>query len=404
MFDSFSTKYFRFARFAFFMEPEQSKDVFMAAVKERDITEARDLNTVERLTTAQDVLPLTPQCTPREIDVLSQRFDRVVEVLWWPVSLQEARSCGAHAPATSVLLRVRIDESMLAELNDIIPDGVRTRPGDTAAILANRLESCKWFDEIHVKRGGCGPLLKLLVSSVYAQPRRVTWSVLVSGPEADADGDLVQILYLYGQFGHCPKDVRSRPMPRAVENLMLLLWQVAHPLLGTCSKAQPPLICQLLVYHALFNGCIGRHRDFFTSADAVDALVEGIDVFSEGSSRPIPTEGLSQIPMSDVLVWTTGTATMALQLSFPEKLSDRGVRERKSYTIHPRFSVPCMDGTLFIFTTFDDLHFCHEAKFLDLGDALGYRFAFVFRWVQLKGVFYANPEHGFARKPIPSSS
>jgi len=75
MFDSISTKYFRFARFAFFMAPEQSKDVFMAAVKERDVTEARDLNTVERLTTAQDVLPLTPQCTPREIDVLlSQRF------------------------------------------------------------------------------------------------------------------------------------------------------------------------------------------------------------------------------------------------------------------------------------------------------------------------------------------
>lgn len=374
----------------------------MGGTNQHDSTEADVVDAVMDSSTLREVLPLEPQRTPHEIDVPSPRLDRVVEVLWWPVSLQEAQKCGAHVPATSVLLRVRIDESMLAELNDIIPPGVRTCPGDTAASLAARLASCKWFDEIHVKRGGKGPSLKLLVSSVYAQPRRVTWSVPVSDPFVDADGDLVQTLYLYGQFGHCPKDVRSRQMPLPVKNLMLLLWEVAHSMLGACSKACPPTICQLLAYHALFHGCIGRHRDFFTSDDAVDALVHDLDVLSKGSSRSIPTEGLSQLPMSDVLIWTTGTATMALQLSFPGKLSDRGVRERKTYLIHPRLKVHCMDGTLFVFTALDDLHFCHEAKFVNLGDSLlGYRFAYVFRWVQLEGVFYADPVHKYAQKKHP---
>jgi len=350
--------------------------------------------------TLEELYGRKPTHMPPLVNGVASRIDdRVVEVLWWPVSLKEARLCGAHTPASSVLLRLCIDDTMLKALNDIIPDSIKPRQIDTAATLAKRLDSCKWLDELRVKKGGRGPSLVALNTTSYAQPRRVTWSVVVSNPAKDSDGDMVLTLFSYHQFGHCPTEVKSRAMPRPVYDFMFFLWEAAHDVLGPCSKRSPPTMCQLMVYHVLFHGSIGRHRDFFTSADNAHALLEGKNVFSEGSCRAAPPEGFSHVPNSDVMVWTTGTATMVLYLSFPPKLSDGVVRDRRSYVIHPRFSVPCMDGTLFVFTAMDDLHFCHEAKFESLDDTLGYRFAFVFRWIHTKDVFYAAPKHNFARKP-----
>lgn len=60
------------------------------------------------------------------------------------------------------------------------------------------------------------------------------------------------------------------------------------------------------------------------------------------------------------------------------------------------------DGTLFIFSPLDDLHFCHEAAFdqevLRAAGASGHRFAFVYRWLASKREFYTDPGKRWAMK------
>ena len=66
---------------------------------------------------------------------------------------------------------------------------------------------------------------------------------------------------------------------------------------------------------------------------------------------------------------------------------------RNGYITHPDFSVPCGGGTLFVFKHMDDLHFCHEACFEEEGASGGptrHRFAYVFRWLELKHSFYTD--------------
>lgn len=97
-------------------------------------------------------------------------------------------------------------------------------------------------------------------------------------------------------------------------------------------------------------------------------------------------------------VWTEGDLDMDVFLSFPSTLETSDVADRDSYRIHPRFTVKCAHGTLFVFSYFDDLHFCHEARCsptVVTGES-SHRFAFVFRWLALPRYFYADPrfKHG----------
>jgi len=104
------------------------------------------------------------------------------------------------------------------------------------------------------------------------------------------------------------------------------------------------------------------------------------------------------MPDAACQVWTEGDLDMDIYLSFPSSLERSAVQNRKSYRIHPRFTIKCTHGTLFVFSHVDDLHFCHEARCSNtvVAGESSHRFAFVFRWLELRRLFHADPccKHG----------
>ena len=126
---------------------------------------------------------------------------------------------------------------------------------------------------------------------------------------------------------------------------------------------------------------------YCSGADVIKQMISGHSASGDQNS---------QIVGSDVLLWTDGNAEMYLKLSFPDpgKPTDQN---RDGYIIHPSFCIPMAPGTLLIFKAIDDLLFCHEASFdaisLDFHGDDGYRFVYVFRWLQSVRIFSAEPPY-----------
>ena len=158
--------------------------------------------------------------------------------------------------------------------------------------------------------------------------------------------------------------------------------------------------------YSLFHSRMGRHRDNFNCGDAADAFLRGKDVFAASAGHSVSATGCSQVPLSDVLVYSEGDMSMDVCLTFPLSLTEEDIMNRDSYVCHPKFRIPCGPGTLFVFSFIDDLHFCHEACIsgdgagggsLVLDDAVansGCRVAFAFRWLQLVSQFVASSDRG----------
>ena len=88
---------------------------------------------------------------------------------------------------------------------------------------------------------------------------------------------------------------------------------------------------------------------------------------------------------------------MDLVLSFPPLGNSHA--PKRDYVLHPRLRIPCGEGTLLVLTAPDDLLFCHEAVNAlqtDLhrtAENCGYRFVFVFRWLQSLRYFQPHLGH-----------
>ena len=82
---------------------------------------------------------------------------------------------------------------------------------------------------------------------------------------------------------------------------------------------------------------------------------------------------------------------MYMSLSYAHEHKRHVTRDK--YITAPPFVIPCLRGTLLIFKAVDDLLFCHEAAFptdsvfMEIKHIMGYRHAYVFRWLQLKRLF-----------------
>jgi len=325
------------------------------------------------------------------------------ELLWGPVPITEAQLAGSPAPACSVLLRMPIESSLLARVRALIPSDVIPKAGETARDLADRLGQSIWLDDTRSKWKGKGPRYVCLNKTTNSAARRVTWSVLAGNSFTDLEDDFLHVLFTYALTGQDIAHMRCRPMPRPIFDLAVELWRHAWPFLGAYSRQHPPFVCQLLLYYELFHSAMGRHRDYFNVNHAADAMVHGKSMFEVlASSQNAPCGAKSQVPLSDVLIWTDGDAVMDLSLSFPNDLSEGAVLSRNDYTIHPRFKIPCGPGTLFIFSHLDDLHFCHQSEFQPSVNHTGHRLAFVFRWVTGAHPYHAAGETRNARKLTPA--
>lgn len=117
-----------------------------------------------------------------------------LERIWGPVLEEDAKACGAVFGAASVLLRVAVDPVVLARFRALIPDHVKSQPGDTKEILKKRLGGSDWLDDINFKwkgHGGGGRTTKLNRTDM-SQARRVTWSVML-GAATLFEGASVQV-------------------------------------------------------------------------------------------------------------------------------------------------------------------------------------------------------------------
>lgn len=282
---------------------------------------------------------------------------------------------------------------IMARVRAMIPSALLPRICDTTRSLTSRLAASDFLDEIYVLKGGCGPRRIRLNNTAYPQPRRVTYS---DEAKVDVQAEEGYIwLYAYTQFGRLPEDWRCRLMPdeiKALRHKVHALAKATGTLSPACALCEPTAM-QLMMYYAAFGSGVGRHRDNFCSNHLVQQL-SGMDVMKEmESGHSASGDQNSQIVGSDVLIWSDGNANMVLKLSFPDPELEHG-QARTEYIVHPHYCINMGSGTLFIFKAIDDLYFCHEAAFepfwIEFAGNGGYRFAYVFRWLQSVRMFSAK--------------
>ena len=300
--------------------------------------------------------------------------------LWGPVESASARMAGALAAASSVLLKpTRTPMALIGRLHALIPTDVLPRTDDTAETLRARIASSRFFHPTWILKHGHGRGRRYveLTTTAYPQPRRVQWVQPVAPEHVDGDGEkVVQCLVYPHLYTRSLLDRWVEVMPPAVEELVKYAVRMARPLLTPASRASTPNFCEMCVYYTAFGGKMGRHRDNFDVKDLAQYLcTRDVSILT----RQVNTQRAN----TNVLIWSLGTAPMVLQLSFPQHAG--AARDRSRYMVHPAFSVPCGEGTLFVFSPTDDLFYCHEVFFdaatLEAHGASAYRCAFVIRWL-----------------------
>ena len=137
-----------------------------------------------------------------------------------------------------------------------------------------------------------------------------------------------------------------------------------------------PPSCDVLFYSKGLNTTTGRHRDAFTAADLADYYERGTNPFER--NQWMQTKG------TDVLIFSMGNTEMQMGLSFQLDKGDAAARER--YIQPPGLRIPLIPGTVLVYSPFDDLFYCHEARFQqppppESTSYSSYRVAFVFRWL-----------------------
>lgn len=170
-------------------------------------------------------------------------------VLWGPVTREAALVAGCVTASSSILLKPAdvpgFADVRQAALACIDPE-IYPRSADHAKSLADRLAGCTFLDVIKAKLAGHGRNGKRvdLNSTTYAQPRRVTFSVIAR----DSACPETVWLYAYTQHGRRPEDFRCRPMPKALFEFGVVLWKLARPYMNGTGPSfrSPPTAMQLM--------------------------------------------------------------------------------------------------------------------------------------------------------------
>lgn len=323
----------------------------------------------------------------------------------------------AHVTAASfVLLQPGLHVKVVAAALAEVPDALRAWPHDTRDVLVLRLSQCSELDNMLVLLNGNSLPRVRLNATDYAQPRRISWSVVVRGAHKDAEGDIVMTMYTYTFGGTEPDNWHARPMPMPIFQLGAHLFHAVRDRLSATCQHSPPTACQLLCYYTAFESDMRSHKDNFTLQDAIRAMeamrtwgLTPQQAFEEAvrESKGTPSGGdeNSQLMGSDVLVYTECNEPMLFELSFPNPQNPHG--DKTTYGVDPCYSYPLENGSVFVFKGMDDLFFYHEARFSlrtrhRVGKQDGYRFAFVFRWLASERDFFVH--NRCMKRPSSTSS
>ena len=170
--------------------------------------------------TFRDVLKcmLSDAPTPRSISIGPPTEPAPGTVLWGPVTREAALAAGCVTASSSILL-MPADSQGFRDARDAalacIPGDMYPHDLDTPKTLAARLSGCTFLDEIKAKLGGHGRGGRRvdLNSTMYSQPRRVTFSVIAQ----DATCPETEWMYAYTQHGRpAARGVLTLGTPRLV--------------------------------------------------------------------------------------------------------------------------------------------------------------------------------------------
>ena len=330
------------------------------------------------------------------------------ECVWGPVSLEDAMTVGCMQGVASVVIRPAIAPCFAAAAMQCVPSELLPRDDDTVETLVARIGASAFLDDAHVlnagngKRGSTGKR-KRLNETAYPAPRRKSWSVVVQPEGVAEDGQSVLTLYNYSAFGRAASDVRCAPMPSPVFSLSVQLWLAAMSFLSEECRRHPPTHCQLMLYYALFNSAMGRHRDNYTIRHLRTQLAGAVESAGTSTHHHNSAAGMenSQMLGSEVLLYTEGNTPMDFALSFPPYHALHvGIRD---YVKRSIFTTQLGPGMLMVFKDIDDQFFCHEASFNPLRQVLtaaGFRVCFAFRWC-ISAKRFRKPPH--LRLPLSRS-
>ena len=230
---------------------------------------------VERYATVVDV---EKHANTQPKPLSTEEYQRIH--VWGPVLEQDGKCVGALGEAGSVCLNIisLLPSSLMDRVKAVVPEATRPMPGDTAVSLMHRIRDDPFFEPMMVHKGGCGPQRVQLKGTTYSQPRRKSWSV-IDGPDKNFEaymdeetGEYVYDAFNYTAHGRLAEDWKAYPMPLAVWDLGVAVWNIALPFLRGHSATVPPNACQLCAYYTLFGGAIQRHRDNFTTEQMIASL------------------------------------------------------------------------------------------------------------------------------------
>ena len=290
------------------------------------------------------------------------------------------------------------DSGLVEAACSIIPDEIRSRQGDTAEGLVQRLSESKFYEEMHALKGGGreGKKRVNLNDTEYGQPRRRSWSVVIKDVHVDANGTPVRTMYKYGRENsriRCKSN--AAPMPKAVFELGARCFMAVRHMLADVCDSSPPNHCQALGYYGLFDPKMGLHKDDHRLDDFRSFQVKCQLARNRGQPLDASTyadcleaearksKG-AMLPGSDVMIFSVGTMSMTLDFFFPPK--GRPYTKRDNYVTHVIYKCPMGNGYLTVFKAVDDFNFYHMVLPVVYAQLHQYRIAFVFRWLGVQQV------------------
>jgi hypothetical protein len=137
---------------------------------------------------------------------------------------------------------------------------------------------------------------------------------------------------------------------------------------------------------------MGKHRDNFTKDD-LKTIYEGGSLLH--INRKCKGAINSQVPGTNVIVFTRGNRPMSIQFSFPPSFSHLQC-SRDSYVTTPAHQFELNDGWISILDPIDDILMVHEVYFVN--DAKynlneknsSYRISWVMRWLSVTQDYFTK--------------
>ena len=309
----------------------------------------------------------------------------------------------SQPPIFHQLLRAVIDE-------DIFPNNLFTRLKactTPASYLKLESENQHLFDTFHFPEGGCRFNKPVpIMQSSFSQARRIGFSVINGSPRFFPTlGAHCQLLFSYGAYGRNAADVRCRPMPSSLYNLVVAAWKHVRSRLDPLSQLCPPTNVQVLVYSqinelnskgkvkATYQRNIGLHKDngYRKPNNVRRGVYNNVELNSHTEGTSVMTINYGD-EMEFLLVCPDTDKDEDYHTMTTEKAKEYCRRQENDDSLKLVTKILMEGGSIKIHSAHDDEMYHHGAEF-SKPDNVGtkVRIALVCRWLSAPAYFRCDP-------------